>query len=108
MPIEIPDNGSGDNNKVLSYDSTNPDKVEWVTPSAGDVTGIDAGTGIRIDDGTTATPEVNIADGGVGTTQLAADAVTNAKLADDAVEEANIKNAAVTNAKIKGRYDRGR
>ena len=45
----------------------------------GDVTGIDAGTGIRIDDGDTATPEVNIADGGVGTTQMADASVTPAK-----------------------------
>lgn len=32
----------------------------WVTVPAGDVTGIDAGDGIRIDDGSTATPEVNV------------------------------------------------
>ena len=51
----------------------------------GDLTGIDAGTGIRVDDADTATPEVNIADGGVGTTQLADDAVTSAKIADDSI-----------------------
>ena len=33
---------------------------EYVDNNAGDVTGIDAGTGIRIDDGATATPEVNV------------------------------------------------
>ena len=43
--------------------------------AGGGITGIDAGDGIRIDDGTTATPEVNIAD----------DSVTQAKIADAAV-----------------------
>ena len=59
---------------------------EGYTPSSGDVTGIDAGTGIRIDDGTTATPEVNIADGGVGETQLADSAVSNQKIQDGTIE----------------------
>ena len=33
---------------------------QYVDDNAGDVTGIDAGTGIRIDDGDTPTPEVNV------------------------------------------------
>ena len=36
----------------------------------GDVSGIDAGDGIRVDDGATGTPEVNIADNGVGAAKL--------------------------------------
>ena len=32
----------------------------WATVPQGDITGIDAGDGIRIDDGSTATPEVNV------------------------------------------------
>ena len=43
---------------------------------------------------------VKVADGGVGTTQLAADAVTAAKLADDAVVTDNIVDANVTNVKL--------
>ena len=61
----------------------------------GDVTGIDAGTGIRIDDGDTATPEVNIADDGVDTAQLADGAVETAQLADDAVTGAKIADATI-------------
>ena len=55
------------------------------TPSipSGDVTGIDAGTGIRIDDANTATPEVNIADGGVNSDQLAANAAGDGKVPID-------------------------
>lgn len=44
--------------------------------------------------------EFSVKTGGVGTTQLAADAVTNAKLADNAVQTENILADAVTTAKI--------
>ena len=51
-------------NQLPSYDSTTGG-FTWVDQASGggggDVTGIDAGTLIRIDDGDTATPEVNIA-----------------------------------------------
>ena len=63
--------------------------------SSGNITGIDAGTGIRVDDGDTASPEVNISDGGVDTTQLASDAVTTAKIGADAVTGAKINDDAV-------------
>ena len=88
---------------------------------SGDLTGIDAGTGIRIDDGDSATPEVNVDAAGVGTAQIADDAVTTAKIAGgtDGTDEykvlildssanpvwtlvptSGIENAAVTAAKI--------
>ena len=44
------------------------------------ITGVDEGTGIRIDDGSTDTPEINIADSGVDTSQLADGAVTDDKV----------------------------
>ena len=57
----------------------------------GDVTGLDAGDGIRIDDGSSATPEVNISALGVDTAQLADDAVTQEKIADNAVGKDQLK-----------------
>ena len=66
---------------------------------------VGAGTGITVN-----ANDVQITDGGVGTTQLAADAVTGAKIADDAIDSehyvdgsidtAHIGNLQVTTAKI--------
>ena len=50
-------------------------------------------------DGTSSDP-LGIADGGVGTTQLAADAVTGAKVADDAVDTEHLADDAVEQAQI--------
>ena len=66
---------------------------------------VGAGTGITVN-----ANDVQISDGGVDTTQLAADAVTGAKIADDAIDSehyvdgsidtAHIGNLQVTTAKI--------
>ena len=54
--------------------------------AGGGITGIDAGDGIRIDDGATSTPEVNIDD----------DSVTEDMIADDAVGVAQLKTGSGT------------
>ena len=79
----------------LAIDGTNYNLPAGSGGGSGDVTGIDAGTGIRIDDGDTATPEVNVADDGVDTVQLADGAVTTVKLADDAVTGDKIADATI-------------
>ena len=74
---------NGAQGRFLEYRT---DGLIWSTVTSGGtgtVTGIDSGTGIRIDDGATATPEVNIANAGVGTTQLANASVTKQKLHTD-------------------------
>ena len=68
--------------QAVGNDSTRIATTAFVLSNAGGgITGIDAGDGIRIDDGTTATPEVNIAD----------DSVTQSKIADAAVGVDQIK-----------------
>ena len=61
-PLPAP-GGSGNSGKVAAVNSAGT-AYELVTQSGGggggDVTGIDAGDGIRVDDGNTATPEVNV------------------------------------------------
>ena len=58
--------------------------------------------GVKASDAVTVTEDgtMGIGAGAVGTTELAADAVTNAKLADNAVQAENIAAGAVTNAKL--------
>ena len=58
--------------------------------------------GVKASDAVTVTADgtMGIGAGAVGTTELAADAVTNAKLADNAVQTENIAAGAVTNAKL--------
>ena len=84
---------------VLTYDSATTG-FTWEQKFDGDITGIVAGDGLTGDAtsgdaslavgaGTGITVNANdvqISDGGVGTTQLAADAVTNAKIADDSID----------------------
>ena len=69
----------GANGRYLEYHSGG---LRWSTVSSGSgtLTGIDAGTGIRVDDSSSSSPEINISNGGVDTTQLANNAVTLAKL----------------------------
>lgn len=58
--------------------------------------------GVKASDAVTVTEDgtMGIGAGAVGTTELAADAVTNANLADNAVQTENITAGAVTNAKL--------
>ena len=58
--------------------------------------------GVKASDAVTVTEDgtMGIGAGAVGSTELAADAVTNAKLADNAVQTENIAANAVTNAKL--------
>jgi hypothetical protein len=56
--------------QVLRVNSTGT-ALEYASPAEGDVTGINGGTAITITDGGTATPTVNVTDGGIGATQLA-------------------------------------
>lgn len=70
---------------------------EMVSPTDG-VTAVTGGTGITSSGGTT--PEISITAGGVGSTQLATNAVTNAKMADNAINTAEIVDGAVTEAKL--------
>ncbi len=58
--------------------------------------------GVKASDAVTVTADgtMGIGAGAVGTTELAADAVTNANLADNAVQTENITAGAVTNAKL--------
>ena len=91
--------------QIVTYDSATGGFTWEPKPSGGgggggDLTGIDAGTGIRIDDGATDTPEVNIADGGVGTTQLADSGVTNAKIGDGQVSNAKIVDGTIEADKL--------
>ena len=112
---------------VLTYDSGSSG-FTWEQKFDGDITGIVAGNGLTGDAtsgdaslavgaGTGITVNANdvqIADGGVDTTQLAADAVTGAKIADDAVDSehytdgsidtAHIADDQVTHAKLEDRY----
>ena len=78
--------------------------VGYVTENAYSLTAATEETlgGVKASDAVTVTEDgtMGIGAGAVGTTELAADAVTNAKLADNAVQTENITAGAVTNAKL--------
>ena len=63
---------------------------------------ITAGTGLTGGGTLAADRTIGIAAGGVGTTELANDAVTSAKIADGTIATADIANGAVTDAKLAG------
>ena len=98
---------------VLTYDSTTAG-FTWEQKFDGDITGIVAGNGLTGDAtsgdaslavgaGTGITVNANdvqISDGGVGTTQLAADAVTNAKIADDSIDSEHYVDGSIDTAHI--------
>ena len=89
---DVDSNLSPTNDQILQYNSTTS-QFEAVDPAAaGELSGSDT-IDITAD-------VVSVRDTSIGTTQLAADAVTNAKLADDAVQAANILDVNVTTAKL--------
>ena len=73
------------------------DNAYSLTPATEETLG-----GVKASDAVTVTEDgtMGIGAGAVGSTELAADAVTNAKLADNAVQTENITAGAVTNAKL--------
>lgn len=86
----------GTADRFLGFNASG-EPAELPAPSAG-ISSV-ASNATLSGDGTSGTP-LSVADGGIGTAQLANDAVTNAKLADNAVNTAEIANDAVTNAKL--------
>lgn len=98
---------------VLTYDSSTAG-FTWEQKFDGDITGIVAGNGLTGDAtsgdaslavgaGTGITVNANdvqISDGGVGTTQLAADSVTNAKIADDSIDSEHYVDGSIDTAHI--------
>jgi hypothetical protein len=95
---------------VLTYDSTSAG-FTWEEKFDGDITGIVAGAGLTGDAtsgdaslavgaGTGITVNANdvqISDGGVGTTQLAADAVDGTKIADDSIDSEHYVAGSIDN-----------
>ena len=69
--------------------------------SLGETLTIAGGTGLT-SAGTSNTITLNISNGGVDTTQLAADAVTGAKIADDAVDSEHLVDGSVDNVHLAG------
>jgi len=97
-------------NYVLSYDSATSG-FTWVQQYDGDITGIVAGDGLTGDAtsgdaslavgaGTGLTvnaDDIQISDGGVDTTQLAADAVDGTKIADDSIDSEHYVAGSIDN-----------
>ena len=75
---ELKVTGNGTAGQILKSDGDGT--FSWINNDEGDLTAIVAGTGLDGTDLSGPIPTINIEDGGVGTTQLADDAVTNAKL----------------------------
>ena len=104
---------TGDN-VIYVNTSTNVNSPSWVNMQAGDITGITAGTGmtgtatsgavtLNVVGGTGITAnadDIAITDGGVGTTQIADDAVTEGKLANSLLAEIDANTAKVTNTDV--------
>lgn len=104
--------GTGDPLRT-AFDKVNDNFTELYTDDAGDVGSVDGGTGLEVDT-TTGDVTVSISDGGVDTTQLAADAVDGTKIADDSIDSehyvdgsidtAHIANDQITHDKLENRY----
>ena len=103
IDLSASDGTASSSTRFLTKDNT------WATVPQGDITGIDAGDGIRIDDGSTATPEVNVQYTGTnnvivkaanaeGTDILASDLIMYAdSSASDAVKRGLVSDLPFTN-----------
>ena len=103
IDLSASDGTASSSTRFLTKDNT------WATVPQGDITGIDAGDGIRIDDGSTATPEVNVEYTGTnnvivkaanaeGTDILASDLIMYAdSSASDAVKRGLVSDLPFTN-----------
>ena len=80
---ELKVTGNGTAGQILKSDGDGT--FSWIDNDEGDITAIVAGTGLDGTDLSGPIPTINIEAGGVGTTQLAASAVTTAKINNDAI-----------------------
>jgi len=96
--IEIP---VGYQVRVQSLDDTRWSIMDDSRPgsSGSGLTSVSVDTDHLSGDGTSASP-VSVASGGIGTTELADDSVTNAKLADDSVTNAKLADDSVNSDQI--------
>ena len=93
---ELKVTGNGTAGQILKSDGDGT--FSWINNDEGDLTAIVAGTGLDGTDLTGPIPTINIEDGGVGTTQLADDAVTADKIANAVNTLISDNTAKVTNA----------
>ena len=117
----LTDASSASEGQVLSIDGSG--NAVFAAAATGDVTGIDAGTGITVTDGNTATPTVSVSDAGITGTQLNASVAGNGLAGgagsalsvnvDDSSIEINadtlrIKASGVTNDMLNGSIANGK
>ena len=93
---ELKVTGNGTAGQILKSDGDGT--FSWINNDEGDLTAIVAGTGLDGTDLSGPIPTINIEDGGVGTTQLADDAVTADKIANAVNTLISDNTAKVTNA----------
>jgi len=93
--------GSIANSKLANSSITFAGDSGSDSASLGETLTIAGGTGLT-SAGTSNTITLNISNGGVDTTQLAADAVTGAKIADDAVDSEHLADGSVDNVHLAG------
>tara|TARA_R110002049_G_scaffold108857_2_gene257446 strand:+ start:488 stop:1321 length:834 start_codon:yes stop_codon:yes gene_type:complete len=93
---ELKVTGNGTAGQILKSDGDGT--FSWINNDEGDLTAIVAGTGLDGTDLSGPIPTINIEDGGVGTTQLADDAVTADKIANAVNTLISNNTAKVTNA----------
>jgi hypothetical protein len=87
-----------DDKKIYVHDGINAGG-SLVSGAPGDITAVNAGTGLN-GGGIAGDVTLNIANGGVDTTQLAANAVTTAKINNAAVTADKLGNNSVTTDKL--------
>ena len=93
---ELKVTGNGTAGQILKSDGDGT--FSWINNDEGDLTAIVAGTGLDGTDLSGPIPTINIEDGGVGTTQLADDAVTADKIANAVNTLISDNTAKITNA----------
>jgi hypothetical protein len=96
-----------------AFDKVNDNFTELYSDDSGDVDSIIGGTGLEVDSAT-GDVTVSVSNGGVDTTQLAADAVDGTKIADDSIDSehyvdgsidtAHLADDQITHDKIEARY----